>query len=527
MNSDRQVIDTLEQLARDWPADASLVDCVMSRLETDAPATLIRPRPLWFRRSLLSGAMAVAIVIVVGMVIVWGGNTNSLYAQVREAIRRANSLHVVANVIQEGKETRYMESWYLREVGFRVDAFGKTCLDNSRNYWQYRKGTQMAYRSASTGMGDTLEEALDLQRLLGRDSRRYPEGDRRIDDTPCKCYRVTGPNWPDGQEMRVLILVAPENRVRRVLMEKNVDDRWKTQIVHRWEFDRPVDQDLFQPKFGHDVQIIDVEKAFDAMADLDKAVYVKEREGIIFAIHAIERLEDGGVFLLTSMRGTEQTLREFPAEPRRLRPDLFIANPPARLSLSDSDHIDLAEALYHRVDVRWWIIPADPRVRPARQSKQTSDKVKFAVGFRPWGRFADRFKDHRGVIHDVMWDVEVDVPVSEKLPTLRQIAERVYGDLRALPPNVYRRLELCPKYERVDFGRKKEEMGWVTRSSDTEDIAAAEYVQSIEDHVRNWQERNGPRNLSEEERRKIEKGIPRSTPSVPSTPASRGPGAGR
>ena len=116
---------------------------------------------------------------------------------------------------------------------------------------------------------------------------------------------------------------------------------------------------------------------------------------------------------MSSVRGTAETLKEFPLKKRRFRPGLFFVDGPATNITGPQGHgffrLDLASASHQGIDVRWWVLI--PRGTPPNHFEVSPGRIKLNVGVTPHGDYAKaRHADERGVIHHMEWDVELDVP---------------------------------------------------------------------------------------------------------------------
>jgi len=241
---------------------------------------------------------------------------------------------------------------------------------------------------------------------------------------------------------------------------------------------------LFKPSFGEQVRIVDVDEAFAEYLNLDHAVHVEERRGLIYAVHRVDRFAGGGLCLLTSVRGTDETLAKYPLMKRRLGPGRIMLEPTAtnwEASPQGSGffRIRLAWARNDGIDAQWWIVV--PRDTPPTHFEVSPGRVKVQTGVTPgpFGPFADQFKDENGVIQQMYWDLELDVPRVAQSPSLAEIARRVYRDVARLEPVPVRRLDLGIEKDR-----------FVGRSAAPEEVAADEFAEAVSEHARLWQRRD-------------------------------------
>src|SRR4029077_15043997 len=129
-----------------------------------------------------------------------------------------------------------------------------------------------------------------------------------------------------------------------------------------WKYDVPLDRALFEPLFPADVRVVDADAAFDRYVDLEKAIHREERKGLWYAIHHAERIENGGLFLVSSVRGTESTLKKYPLTRRRLQPGMIFVDGPATNYRGSWEWrvpgcpVELASVDHEGINVRWWVL---------------------------------------------------------------------------------------------------------------------------------------------------------------------------
>ena len=307
-------------------------------------------------------------------------------------------------------------------------------------------------------------------------------GDQKIDGRQCRAYllakleRASDPDWKAGKK-RMVILLDDQSRIARAVIEVRSEARWFAWLTSDWTYDLSIDPTLFAPHFGADVRIVDADRVFDEFVDLQKALHREERSGLWYAIHRAERFQ-GGILVVSSVRGTEETLKKYPlTPPRRIRPGLFFSDGPAvnyQASPLGTGYfrIDLASANHKGIDVRWWVLV--PRGTPPTHFDVAPGKIKIPVGITPHGEFAKaNFADERGVIHHLTWDVTLDLPQPKSLPTLDSIARQVYADQVALEAVPFRWLDLGPKDN-------------VEQLAEPEKTSAAEFSKATAAHIRWW-----------------------------------------
>jgi hypothetical protein len=292
------------------------------------------------------------------------------------------------------------------------------------------------------------------------------------------------PHLASGEELRGAVYVNHDYQIRRLQSEVKRGGQWQPLSTQDWTYDVPVSREMFEPKFGEGVEIVGIDEVFDRFLSLEKCIYKEERQGIIFAVHAVERFEGGGVFLLTSVRGTDATLAKYPLTKHRMGAGVTLLDPPAE-NLNDSPQgsgffrIRLASATHNGIDARWWIVI--PRNSPPNHFDVGPGKVRIPVGFTPNGAFCNEFKDAEGVVQHVYWDIELDAPEANPLPTLGDIATRVHHDLESLYPVVPRNLDMGPEKKKADGTE-------VEKFASPEEVTPEKFGEAVLAHRRFWQQ---------------------------------------
>ncbi len=481
MKSRDDIEKVLERFGNEWPEDGSIVERVVQAIESAPVRKNSRHKGRLIMKSLFAAAASLTIVASLW----WGfvGNGNSLYAQVTTAVRQARTLHTIQYVQPKDADepVRVAEAWYERGVGFRHERPNYVRIGNKEHFWTLAKDRKVATRSRSDGIEKATEPLFSeidrLARQLQDEFERYPEGDLTIEGRACQAYLLTkldryADSGLKAGERRVLIFLDEESRLVRTVFESRHGDDWRTESFSDWKYDEPINRAMFQPNFGDDVKIVDADEAFDAFADPASAAHSEQRDGLIYAIHHAQRFENGGVLVVSSVRGTADTLKEFPLTKHRFRPDLFYVAGPAKVNTSPQGfgwlRLELAEATHQGIDVRWWVMI--PRGTPPNHFDVSPGRIKLNVGASPSGEYAKaRRADERGIM---AWDVELDVPRPARLPTLEEIANRVYADHVALD-------SVPTKWLQIGYyGENK--------TSEVDDISPAEYAKAVANNIRSW-----------------------------------------
>jgi hypothetical protein len=333
-----------------------------------------------------------------------------------------------------------------------------------------------------------LDQALDIKDELQNHCRRFAEGDKDIDKIPCRCYQVVPPQPPAGvdlgnrgPEQESFVYVSEDFLVRRMEMHELVNGKWNVRVVRTWEYDVVIPPETFRPAFGPNVEIVDADEVFNRLVDLQSAVHVTEREGLIYAVHRAVQIENGGVALMASVRGTGETLKNFPPRRRMMQPGLYFVDGPATHGRSSPQghgcfHIELAQVDHEGINVKWWVVV--PRGRPADSLEVEPGKALIEFGVVANGAYADERKDASGVRLNFYWSEAIPVTRPERLATLAVVAESVHAEqalLRTIP------------FKHLDLGVRDVNGVPTGRMGTVEQTPSAEFATAVVEHVKYWE----------------------------------------
>jgi outer membrane lipoprotein-sorting protein len=474
MKSKEEIATLLEGLGKAWPEDNSIVEGVMRKIES-AP---VRPKLSKQMRIIMKSVIAIAVSAAIIAVIWWGviDNHKSLYAQVMDAVQKAQTLHLIVYVQPKSvtEPQKSMEKWYASDVGFR-DEFSKDhiVIGNNEFVWWYNKKTKTAVRSKSYGIygidkvNSPIFKVMDqlVQQLQG-DYERYPAGDKEIDGVPCKAYKLN--NFVGLEEKhkadaksglrQLLIYLDQHPRVVEQITQVNENGRWKTQLDIYTKYDELLDPSLFEPVFDKDVKIIDADKSFGEFTDLNSAICTEEHDGIIIGIHRLERFEDGGVMFASSVRGSESTLKKYLLIVREaLNFDNYLIDGPASNQSptykgADGIYIKLAYAYHQGIDIGWWAFIPDLKKQDFYET--ALGKIKLNISVCPEGKFRESLTEKQIEFFDHGWYVAVDAPSTDKISTLEEITKVVAADLETLRGIPFRSLTFSGNDHKTETGEE-------------------------------------------------------------------------
>lgn len=225
--------------------------------------------------------------------------------------------------------------------------------------------------------------------------------------------------------------------------------------------------------------VVDAEEAFERLTAIENVVHTEQREGLIFTIHQAKRFENGGVLIMSTVRGTDETLEHYPLTRR----NLFTTEGPAKnwhASPQEPGYfrLILAEANHRGVDAQWWVMV--PRGRLPNWFEDKDGKVQLDIGVTPQGEYAKaNHKDERGFTKSINWKLPLDISKSENLPSLDEIAASVHSDLNMLTALSFPRS--------LHMGVKDVGSTPTSQFGSPDYVSAAEFATATREHWQWWE----------------------------------------
>jgi beta-lactamase regulating signal transducer with metallopeptidase domain len=222
---------------------------------------------------------------------------------------------------------------------------------------------------------------------------------------------------------------------------------------------------------------VDIDDAFEKLTAVENAVHTEQREGLIYTIHQAKRFENGGVLIMSSVRGTGETLQKYPLSQGNYNggpAKNWVPSPQGaehfRLVLADANHLG--------VDVQWWIMV--PRGRLPNWFEDKDGRVRLELGITPQGEYAKaNHADERGVIGQFNWTLPLNVPKPEQLPLLDDIVASVHSDLTKLKASIFaRKLNMGVKYVRLTP---------TSQFGSPDEVSSEEFVKATREHWEWWE----------------------------------------
>ena len=210
----------------------------------------------------------------------------TLSAQVLDAFKNAQSVHLVRKIWKDGRWEPSAEIWYRYKNGVREeyqDGNHKLVrLDNGTHQWRYDSNTNLAVRLKSVDPLGHAASAINPNKILNK-CKRDPSGDAAVNGRQCRMYEGVNNN----STRRMMVWLDDDNRPLRSKQQILKDGQWIDDVWTEGEYDLSIGTERFQPQFGDGVKIVDSDKFLDERFSLDRAVFVKEIDGHALASSAV------------------------------------------------------------------------------------------------------------------------------------------------------------------------------------------------------------------------------------------------
>jgi len=320
-------IDRLERLlsevGQDMREQTSVVQPVMDRIAGGEDQPRAEPRNWvtsrgtakslswkWMMRSTLGVAASALLILGVWSVFDAASSKALAWSDVVAATQKADSVHCVIEQRKDDQWITRLEFWYDRDRGIVEirDVAGRQHqrIDDGAHQWRYITGDDFATRTQSVNPQGIVARLLEPLKFAGSSLKRNTQGDTEIGGARCNSYVALS----EEGDKRFQIWVDGAGRLQRIRESVREDGRWSDYVRYEAEFDKHVDPRRFEPSFGGNVRIVDVSTAFGQHFSLEAAVHRTTEHGFEVAVHDVKRLEDNALFVLISIRPTEETRRQ-------------------------------------------------------------------------------------------------------------------------------------------------------------------------------------------------------------------------
>lgn len=430
--------DQLLHLAAAWPM-ASVAETVMARVENLQVAPARRRLRRGSQFALIASAVAVMVASATWLTF---ATPRTLQAQVQQALAETEAAHVIISSVDENGVRHQGEIWYSSEHGFRAESPDEIIVDDGKQQLSWRPvaepGEVIVSRRASGDAISMITESFQFDTIpLGWNRTRASEFDRELNGAACLGYIVT-PLAPNV--FRLLILTDPQQRIVWVKDQRQANGEWKSGREVSIEYDAPVPPEKFVADFPGGARIVDADGLLDKRFPLDKALATTAAGGLLFAVHDVCRVDGDMFFVLSSVRGTPEYLKQNPPKRRRLNLQvsiLDVANQPETPGNGDGyNRATLATAESEGVHYLWWLA-ISRRYYSIDDGVQTPRNEAPSLEVEPGGVRLPLQAIYRAP--RAKWTtavVEVDLPAELQPTSLVKLAGRVRRDVLSIREDV-------------------------------------------------------------------------------------------
>jgi hypothetical protein len=365
-------------------------------------------------------------------------------------LEKAGTAHIVISALDDKGGRQRGEIWYERGHGFRAESPDEIILDDGKHQWTWRPGTKetelvIARRASRDGVA-MITDMFQLGNAPAAWARqRASEHDREIDGRPCHGFVVTPPTpqvpnadgsdlVPDPHPPRIVVLVDPEERIVHLEAQRQVDGHWQAEREVSLAYNVKVPAEKLAVNLPASGRVIDADRALEERFPLDKALARGEADGLLFAVHELQRGPDEIFYIVSSVRGTPEYLKKHPPQRRRLNLQVTLLDVAEQCAAASTDlecnRAVLASAEADGVHYLWWLA-VRRRYFTVEQGKRTPHSEAPSLEGNPGKVNVPLQAIHRdgpGVRDWVRVSVEVPLAVDQPVQPLADLAARARRD---------------------------------------------------------------------------------------------------
>jgi len=256
---------------------------------------------------------ACAAIVVTGLLLANG--SSHAYAQAIQAIKQARTVHAQYFNVIDGETVKVGEIWYdanrgIREWNKAKDGTISERLDDGEFQWTYNSATGTAVKTKSRYPVGAVASILKPNEMFDEliKTKRLPQEDIDIRGVACEAH-VTEQRVFNETQLRWVLWIDNQHRGHRSEEQRLVAGQWVADQRCEATYDRPLPDDRLKPQFGPSVEIVDLvdHGSFNVEESLLQGTVL----GLVLAVHDVERLDNGSVLLMWSIRPTQDTLQQF------------------------------------------------------------------------------------------------------------------------------------------------------------------------------------------------------------------------
>src|SRR6516225_1813255 len=250
-------------MGRDWPEGDSIAERFMPLLDSLPSRPVENPVEQRVKKAVpwtqIRRLLAVAAAIAVCAGLWWAtSGSRSVYAQTRDAIRRARSFQLTGRFFADAGDrvlqTQTLTMAFERGVGFHEDWPEEASVGNQEGAWHYLKGAKLVIKTKGLNISRMVDRYLDQglgKTFDGAVYERYASRDQAVDGQRCQAFLTTHLGQKlagdvDSDRQRLIVLKDNKSRIVQMIIEVRPADRWIVRAVTDLKYDVPLDPALFQ-----------------------------------------------------------------------------------------------------------------------------------------------------------------------------------------------------------------------------------------------------------------------------------------
>lgn len=362
--NDIDIENRLTNLGRNWPA-SSVADEVVQHIKSHQvqPA---RARRNYTLQLTWASSLAAALLLLASLGMVLFGTSQTLQAQVRDAIAKSKAVRIDITTTNDAGATTKAQVWYSPELGFRAESNDKVIVDDRSSQWSWdprstSTSNAVVQRVSQDGM-QMIAGMLNLE-ALPEDWKqsRATDHDTEIDGRACQAYLIQQPSQSsntEGPSQRAYLWRDSQQRVTSIHGQSLNNQNWQT--VRK--IDIAYDQEIETGKFAYDAPegstLVEADRLWEERFPIGHALATTESGGLKFAVHELRRCGPDMFYVVSSVRGTDDYLKKYPPRRRQLNLETTILDIAEQSSTSvqqDSHIATLGTAEVQGVHYMWWI----------------------------------------------------------------------------------------------------------------------------------------------------------------------------
>ena len=443
MMNTNDIESQLTELGSRWPV-ASVAEAVQSRLNNVQPSSKHSPaHPIlkWSGMGAVAAAAMVLFVIGTSMFM----TPSSLYAQVKESIRQALSVHLqIVSVDSSGSRT-IGTLWYSRELGVRGEAGNEIFIDDGQQQWSWAAADNAPALVSRRRSRDAIAMVVDALQLPPQSEGfvRASEFDQVIQDEKCKAFKVPIPEVKESHaqsSLPAMRLLAWQNEAGKTLLVRSEQynaekNEWRMTREVSMAYDVEVPREKFTARFAASTTIVNEDRVWLDRYPIEKALATAESGGLLFGVHELKRCENGSYYVVSSVRGTSEHLKQHPPRSRKLNLQttiIDVAEQSCSIGMQQNSHlVPIAMSEIDGVHFLWWLA-VDRSYFKLEGGKRIPQPVGKKMESEPGKVEISLMANYRGELQgkSVFTQATITLPQDTQVLSLRDVAARVQQDAK-------------------------------------------------------------------------------------------------